>query len=726
MKTFICVAFVSLSVSLIVSCSQRRNATISSHEEMVLSSSAFFPGSKAPGFSESTDNQTDGGFIEGPGTNQGGGDGGFIAGPNDAKSNDNLVSASPSDITQSVSSISLAQPVNGAAASNNGGQTTDGSRDAQGSSTSNGNANNAVSTTTAGTDGGFLPSGTVGGQDQGSLGVQDNVASSSGWATASPSGLAGSSDSSSTSTGNAGVDAPGTSSDQTNGTNGGVISNASSAGTDGGNTSVTSNVSPNATQSSASLTDSSTGSTGAVQPATPTSPNSFQWAAAASSFLQLIQSVIGQPGTDGGTIPGGGNSDSSDGGSVNSGNSGVSNGSSQGNGSGNASNNGNSGGAAGNASSGSSGNDVGGSGSGSSADSDSGTGNDNGSNGNSTQSGDKLDVHVSRVCSVSRSAIPYPKFIFFEEAKTPRLTMELVKKSCNYQSSCHSTKENDPSSVLVSLDLRGIDMMEKRFSDEVYLNAQAIKNQYPLKWRKFYVKTMVCEDSDNDGRCSDESGARMLSVNGPSFTLDRIPRSVTIDVWNARHFTRAEDPEICEKQYSPLILDLAGDGFKLTSADAGVSFDLNASGMPISTAWVTGSDDAFLVLDRNGNGVIDDGGELFGSATTLASGKRAVNGFEALKEIDSNQDGVFSRQDEEFSRVRLWLDRNKNGVSERSELVTLARANVKNINLGYKDIEEIDQFGNQTRQRSTFTRRVKGQNYTLQIIDIWFNTLVGR
>lgn len=94
---------------------------------------------------------------------------------------------------------------------------------------------------------------------------------------------------------------------------------------------------------------------------------------------------------------------------------------------------------------------------------------------------------------------------------------------------------------------------------------------------------------------------------------------------------------------SPLVLDLDGDGVETTAlvkgAYAGVHFNLDAKGLAEQTGWV-GKDDGLLVRDMDGDGKITSGRELFGNHTLLKNGKEAANGFEALKELDSNNDGV--------------------------------------------------------------------------------------
>ena len=89
----------------------------------------------------------------------------------------------------------------------------------------------------------------------------------------------------------------------------------------------------------------------------------------------------------------------------------------------------------------------------------------------------------------------------------------------------------------------------------------------------------------------------------------------------------------------PLALDLGGEGFDLTTVDGGVYFDLDNNGFAEKTAWV-GAEDGFLVLDRNYNGNIDNGSELFGDQVWLSDGFVSVSGFDALKDLDSNGDGI--------------------------------------------------------------------------------------
>ena len=138
--------------------------------------------------------------------------------------------------------------------------------------------------------------------------------------------------------------------------------------------------------------------------------------------------------------------------------------------------------------------------------------------------------------------------------------------------------------------------------------------------------------------------------------------------------------------YDPLILDLDGDGIETIAHNKlnGALFDNDADGLKTATGWVS-PHDGLLVFDRNGDGIINDGTEVFGDNTSLKNGEKAKHGFDALADLDTDKNGKIDANDEDFSKLKVWRDLNQDGKSQENELFTLEEIGIKSLNVNYKD-----------------------------------------
>lgn len=155
----------------------------------------------------------------------------------------------------------------------------------------------------------------------------------------------------------------------------------------------------------------------------------------------------------------------------------------------------------------------------------------------------------------------------------------------------------------------------------------------------------------------------------------------------------------------PLTFDLDGDGIETTgiAATNPVMFDHDGDGVKNATGWVS-SDDALLVLDKNGNGTIDNGRELFGDSTIKSNGQTATDGFDALADLDTNADGKISSADTQFNNLRLWRDLNQDGISQTGELFTLTALGISSISVTSSAHSQTLPNGNQIADLGTYTK----------------------
>jgi hypothetical protein len=191
------------------------------------------------------------------------------------------------------------------------------------------------------------------------------------------------------------------------------------------------------------------------------------------------------------------------------------------------------------------------------------------------------------------------------------------------------------------------------------------------------------------------SAASRTSVASKVAEVQSQKISYQISMQISRVEARAEVQDVQVAMSDPLILDMGGDGIELTQAGSGAFFDINGDGRKESTAWVKGSS-AFLVMDRNNNGTIDDGTELFGDQ------HGALHGFQELARFDSNSDSVINNRDTVFKALKVYQDMNGNGRIDSGEVTSLERAGVASINLDFTQMDS-QKSGNSLILKGSFT-----------------------
>jgi Ca2+-binding RTX toxin-like protein len=190
-----------------------------------------------------------------------------------------------------------------------------------------------------------------------------------------------------------------------------------------------------------------------------------------------------------------------------------------------------------------------------------------------------------------------------------------------------------------------------------------------------------------------------------------------VDATNT-HFLGARNVVI---RSDPLVLDLDGDGLELLGASGNILFDHNADGIKTGTGWAR-PDDGFLVRDLDGNGVIDTGRELFGVDTLKSNGSLATQGFDALKDLDSNNDGFITSADAAFGELKVWQDINQDGITQSGEIKTLTQLNITSIGAnGNISGPQVGQVINNNLVALSATYTLDGRTRTVGAIDLEAN-----
>ena len=158
------------------------------------------------------------------------------------------------------------------------------------------------------------------------------------------------------------------------------------------------------------------------------------------------------------------------------------------------------------------------------------------------------------------------------------------------------------------------------------------------------------------------------------------------------------------RRIDPLVFDLDGDGITTVSLEeSNAFFDLDNNGFAEKTSWVSAKE-GLLAYDKNGDGVINGGNELFGDRTLMKDGKTlASSGFSALAEYDDNKDGKIDSNDAIYTLLRIWQDSDGDGIASAGELRRLVDLGIVSIGLSYSNTGVTDGANNIQVRTGTFT-----------------------
>ena len=281
-------------------------------------------------------------------------------------------------------------------------------------------------------------------------------------------------------------------------------------------------------------------------------------------------------------------------------------------------------------------------------------------------------------------------------------------------------------------------------NDEVRIMSKGIAAGKRLRDRGLFYNHSMSSLMDSDGKLMPVSSGKSpgdqfmielvtgasIAYSGARDTILFIGNFIADSIWSSYSFLRAvfsgdlnnvfdlfKNASVAAK-VDPLIFDLNGDGIRTTSLDDSTAyFDLDGDGFAERVAWV-GDGDGLLTLDRNGDGIVTNGQELFGDRTRLINGEYATSGFEALREFDDNNDGKIDSKDNVYSKLKMWQDINHDGLSQPEELKSLSDLGIVSIGLESTVTGAVDVMNNIQRRLSSF---MKSDGSTAQVGEYLLN-----
>lgn len=317
-----------------------------------------------------------------------------------------------------------------------------------------------------------------------------------------------------------------------------------------------------------------------------------------------------------------------------------------------------------------------------------------------------------------------------------------IQVGIRYEAECQDSSVVPASHISSPLDTYRPDIVSDAKADDHYT---ITGNHRASAWNVWIPGEHQCDlRYKGIGSFSKEAGGFGISIDGYGLEYSFQGGVENIDDGNTVDFKMIKPAQVvivcpdddinplphkCE--YSPILLDLSEPGFNLVGVDDPVIFDLNADGNQDLVSWTEGGEgDAFLVLDRNENGLIDNGGELFGNYTVLADGSTAEQGYIALAELDlplfgGNGNGYIDSEDDFYWILQLWIDENHDGISDEAEMSSLWDAGVVAIDTAYEESVEQDEYGNRFAYLSSALLCADadcGQTKTIMTTDVFFLT----